>query len=312
MSTPITDARALELHIKHITSAGQRPASIVARRGTIQRLARHLDPAGENPRAVIEATAIDLAEWQASNAHLSAKSVACYVSHVQEYYKWLVRPMRVVAESPADELLKPIVRRRLPRPIPEPDLRVALDACTDEQLYAWLVLGSYAGLRAGDMADLRADDLLVDREMPMLRVRGKGDNENLVVIGREVVLALAPFLDRRGPLFVDEVGRRVSGKRVSVAVNKYLARLGLPYTCHQLRHRYGTKLYELTRDIRFTQKQMRHATVSSTEGYVQVPTDQGVQAAEALDRELRPNALRPQFRPATTRGHLRSIGGGAS
>lgn len=308
MNATLTDAAALDLHVKQITSAGQRPASVRARRDQIRRLARHLDPAGDNPRAVIEATAADLAEWQASNAHLSAKSISCYVTHVREFYRWLVRPMRVLAESPAEELLKPIVRRRLPRPISEEDLRVALDACTDDRLYAWLVLGGYAGLRAGDMADVRADDLITDREVPMLRVRGKGDNENLVIVGHEVIRALVPFLGKRGPLFVDQAGQRATGRSISVAVNKHLARLGLPYTCHQLRHRYGTKLYELTRDIRFTQKQMRHATVASTEGYVQVPTDQGVQAAEALDRELRPNARRPESRPAT-RGHLRSVGG---
>lgn len=309
MSAPITDAKALELHIHQITSAGQRPNSIRARCGAILRLGDYLDPAGENPRAVIEASGADLAAWQASKAHLATKSVSVYVSHVQEFYRWLVRPMRIIGESPADELIKPIVRRRFPRPIPEPDLRIALGACTDPQLYAWLVLGSYAGLRSADMADLRADDLLTDREVPMLLVRGKGDNENLVVVGHEVIRALAPFLDRRGHLFVVEsTGERLSPKRISAGVNGYLARLGLPYTCHQLRHRYGTKLYELTRDIRFTQKQMRHASVTSTEGYVQVPTDQGVKAAEALDRELRPNARRQESRPAT-RGHLRSVGG---
>lgn len=300
----ISDAAALDLHVKQITSAGQRPASIRARRETIQRLGRHLDPDGANPRVVIEATAAELARWQASCAHLAAKSISVYVTHVQEFYRWLVRPMRVLVESPAEDLIKPIVRRRFPRPISEEDLRVALDACTDDRMRAWLILGAYAGLRAGDMADLRADDLLTDREMPMLRVRGKGDHENLVIVGHEVINALVPFLGRRGPLFVDQTGRRATGSTVSVAVNKHLARLGLPYTCHQLRHRYGTKLYELTRDIRFTQKQMRHSSVASTEGYVQVPTDQGVQAAEALDRELRPNARRP-----AARGHLRSVGG---
>lgn len=281
----ITDAEALRLHLNQLTSAGQCRGSISNRRGAILRLARFLDPYGD-PRAVIEATSDALAEWQASKADLSAGTVKNEVGHIRLFYSWLVRPMRIIPESPADDLLSPIVRRRKPRPIPEDDYEYALNSCTDPRVYAWLILGGYAGLRSVDVAGLNRDDVLLDGKVPYLRVRGKGDHEDLIAVGHQVIDALTPFMRRRGPLFITPDGVRKKVRSIREEVNDYLKRLGLPYTFHQTRHRYGTYIYEISRDIRFAQKQMRHQTVTSTELYVAVPTDQEVRVVRALDQDL--------------------------
>lgn len=289
----ITDAVALDLHLRHITAAGQLPDSIRGRRGAILRLADFLDPNRETPRAVIDATSDQLARWQASKAHLSAKSLCVYIRHIQAYYRWLVRPMRILIESPAEDLIAPAIRRRQPRPIPEADLEFALDACTDPRLRAWLILGAYAGLRSIDISSLDRDCLLADHQVPMLRVRGKGDNEDLIPVGEEVLAALAQFLGPNGPMFTDEHGRRLSKRRIREEINAYLVRLGLPYTFHQLRHRYGTRIYRLTKDLRYTQRLMRHRSITSTEIYVASPTEADVRTMRALDAEL---AKRPRLR----------------
>lgn len=285
----ITDAYALDLHVRHLTSAGQMPESIRGRRGAVLRLADALDPYSEHPRTVIEATSDQLAEWQASKGHLAAKTVAVYLGHIQEYYRWLVRPMRVLAESPAEDLITPTVRRRRPRPIPEDELGFALTAAraADRTLYAYLVLGAYAGLRSVDIASLDRDDVLTDQKVPMLRVRGKGGHEDVIPIGTEVVDALHPYLGRRpGALFVTNDGRRLSRDAIRERVNDFLARIGLPYTFHQLRHRYGTKVYEISKDIRHTQRQMRHRSIQSTELYVAAPSGQDARTVRALDADL--------------------------
>lgn len=293
----ITDAVALDLHLRHIKAAGQLPDSIRGRRGAILRLADHLDPYGERPRAVIDATSDQLAEWQASKADLAAKSLCVYIRHIQAYYRWLVRPMRILVESPAEDLVAPPVRRRQARPIAEEDLEYALDACGSPRVRAFLVLGAYAGLRSIDIAGLNRDDLLTDKKVPMLRVRGKGDNEDLIPVGAEVVNALAPYLGRRGPLFTDENGQRLNKNKIRNEVNDYLRRVGLPYTFHQARHRYGTRVYELTQDLRYTQRLLRHSSITSTEIYVAMPTAQDEQTMRALDAELarRPHRARREL-----------------
>ncbi len=293
----ITDAQALDLHLRHLRAAGRRPESIRARRGCVLRLRAWLDD--DSPRALLDADSGRLAEWQADHAHLAIASMRHYVQQIQAFYDWCVRPMRLLDESPAADLTKPIERRRRPRPIPEDEYAFALDACSDKRVHAWLILGGYAGLRSIDIVGLNRDDLITDRIVPFLRVRGKGDHENLIAVGHQVLEVLAPFMQRQGAMFTDEDGRRLSPKFVRTEINDYLRRIGLAYTFHQCRHRYGTRLYEITRDIRLTQEQMRHRSVASTELYVAVASEEAVKAMGALDAELadRPRIGDLQRRP---------------
>lgn len=284
-ASDFTDQKMIHLHLRQLQAAGYSPNSVRARVGALRRLARDLDPDEENRRALIEADSADLTTWQAS-LELHPASVAKYVQHVRIFYAWLVRPMRVIEESPALDLVKPLVKRRLPRPIPEDELAFALDACADKLVYSWLVLGAYAGLRSIDVAALRTDDLLLTGEVAMLRVRGKGGDEDLVAVGQQVVEVLAPFRGRKGVMFAYDDGRPIKCTTIDDRVNEYLARVGLPYTFHQLRHRFGTKVYEITRDILYTQKQMRHASVVSTQIYTLVTDENRTDVLDIFDASL--------------------------
>lgn len=282
----LTDSLLLRLHLRQLTSAGKARNTIRARESVIGLVSQHLDPTGLNPRALVHATAIDLVEWQGTLDGLAPASVSKYVMHTQHYYAWLVRPMRVIPESPASDLLRPVVKRGLPRPISDEQLAFALDACVDRMLFAWLVLGAYAGLRAFDIAALRTDDLLLSGATPFLRVKGKGGTEKLVAVGRRVVDAVASYTLGRGWMFTYEDGRHISAKVIDERINRYLARLGIPCTFHQLRHFFGTKTYELTEDLLYTQMQMRHADATSTQIYTLVDQAKHPEAIAALDAEL--------------------------
>lgn len=287
----LTDKYLLDLHVQQLRSIGRSDACIKARTGTAWRVSRYLDPSREtwmdgwNPRVLIEAQPSDLVGWQASLTRLKPKSVRAYVTNLQEFYAWLVRPMRVLAESPAEELLKPKTPRREPRPIPEEDLEFALDACTDKELFVWMVLGAYAGFRSVDVSNLDKDALIEGEGINFLRVIGKGGDEDRVAIGEFVTRAITPFCLGRGPMFARNE-QRVSPRTVERTVNEYLNSIGLPHTFHQFRHRYGTKTYAITRDLLFTKQQMRHRTVTSTQIYVQTDLDVNKSAVVSLDRGL--------------------------
>lgn len=282
----LTDRMLLNLHLRQLTSAGQSPNSLRAREGALLRLGRALDPPQSNPRVLVEATSSDLANWQADISHLSLATIDKYVMHTSAFYSWLVRPMRVLEESPAEDLMRPNVKRLLPRPIPEDQLTFALDACTDPMVFTWMILGAYAGLRAVDISTLHCDDVLLNGTVPFLRVRGKGGHEKLVAVGMQVVEVLAAYSIGRGPMFVDAHGKRLIARVIDERINGYLKRVGVPCTFHQFRHYYGTTVYEITKDIIYTQKQMRHASVSSTQIYTLVSQDRNPEALKALDARV--------------------------
>jgi integrase len=284
----ITDTEALHLHERYLLAAGLAPDTTVKNRmWTLRRLADDLDPYAAHPRTLLEATSEELASWQASLAHLNPKSISVYLQHTRLFYSWAVRPMRLLDESPASDLAVPIVRKRKPRPIPEDDYAFALDACVDRRTKVWLKLGGYAGLRSIDISDLDKDDLIRNKQVDWLRVRGKGDHEDLVAIPADLADDLEPYtIGRRGAMFVRDDGRRCDRRYIRRKVNNYLQSIGVPYTFHQARHRYGTHLYAITRDIRYCQRQLRHRTVESTELYVDTPTEHDAKAIAALDAEL--------------------------
>lgn len=282
----LTDRMLLNLHLRQLTSAGQLPNSLRAREGALLRLSRVLDPSQLRPRVLIEATSADLANWQADISHLSLATIDKYVMHTCAFYAWLVRPMRVLDESPAEDLMRPNVKRLLPRPIPEDQLHFALDACTDPLVFTWMVLGAYAGLRAVDISALHCDDVLLNGTVPFLRVRGKGGHEKLVAVGMKVVEVLATYTIGRGPMFVGAHGKRLTARVIDERINKYLDRIGVACTFHQFRHYYGTAVYEITKDIIYTQKQMRHASVSSTQIYTLVSQDRNPEALKTLDDRI--------------------------
>lgn len=282
----LTDRMLLTLHIRQITSAGQAANSIRAREGAVLRLRRYLDPQEENPTVLCDAAATDLVKWQCDMDHLAPASVDKYLSHVMLYYAWLVRPMKVLKESPAEDLVRPIVPKRQPRPISEENLTFALECCSDDEMFAWLILGGYAGLRAFDISALDADDLIESGPVPLLRVRGKGGDEKLVAVGELVVGVIKPFCGRRGPMFRSVEGRRYKAPTIDKRINAFLASIGLLERFHTLRHRYCTKTYEITQDIRYTQLQARHASVATTQVYTLVSQDRRPDALADLDKIL--------------------------
>lgn len=287
----LTDKFLLDLHVQQLRAIGRSDACIKARTGTAWRVSCFLDPGrstwldGWNPRALIEAEPSDLVRWQASLAGLKPKSVRAYVTNLQEFFSWLVRPMRVITDSPAEDLMKPKAPRREPRPIPEADLEFALDACTDKETFAYMVLGAYAGLRSVDVSNLDKDALIPGEGVNFLRLVGKGGDEDRVAIGELVTRVVSPFLVGRGPMFTRD-GQRVSARMVERTVNEYLNSIGLPHTFHMFRHRYGTQTYAITKDLLFTKQQMRHRTVTSTQIYVQVDLGVNKPAVAELDRGL--------------------------
>ena len=151
----------------------------------------------------------------------------------------------------------PRTYRRLPRPIAEDDLAVALTEAPD-RVRPWLLLAGWAGLRASEIARLRAEDL----DETYLVVRESKNH-------RDGVVPLSPWLTdelrrcdlaRHGWLFPRHEGRPGPNRAwtVSQLANRHLHSLGLADTLHTLRHRFGTQVQRAGRDFRVTQELMRH------------------------------------------------------
>jgi site-specific recombinase XerD len=219
-----------------------------------------------------QVTARALATWQRAQTNLAAQSHSTYVIQLQEFFKWAVAEEYLEAD-PTGRLVRPKLPRRLPRPIGEDDLQLAIDAAIAPRLRAWLVLAAYAGLRASEIAAMRREDVLDQQDPPVLVVRnGKGGKDRVVPASPMVLEALAPFLSRMEYLFEKQDHQTVGsvpvrGNNVSQVSNAHLRTLGIPSTIHKLRHRFATQLYAGTKDLRLVQEMLGHESPTTTAIY---------------------------------------------
>ena len=79
---------------------------------------------------------------------------------------------------------------------------------------------------------------------------------------------LAAHMTGGGPMFRRPDGRPFTPDGVSEKASGHLHGLGQPHTLHTLRHRFATRLFGLSKDIRVTQEMLGHASPSTTAIYV--------------------------------------------
>lgn len=207
-----------------------------------------------------------------------------YACHIRAFYRWAGQT-GIVTDDPSNMLTLPVVPRHLPRPIDEDDLAAAILGARPK-LRAMLTLAAYAGLRCIEIAGLDWIDLRREQDgQAFIHVRkGKGCKERTVEVGRTVVQALQAYgVKRRGPVFLGLEGRPIDPKSVSRAINRHLAGLDIPATAHQLRHRYGTIAYQLSRDLRMVQDQMGHSSPDTTAGYTRASAEAAARMVAAMD-----------------------------
>lgn len=178
--------------------------------------------------------------------------------------------------SPAKHIPPIKAPQGIPRPAPEHSVKIGLHT-PDDRTRLMILLAVRVGMRCIEICQVRTDDLRDDLLGRSLIVRGKGGKMRLVPISDEVAIALARLPD--GWVFPGRIDGHLSASRVSELISE-----ALPpgVTAHMLRHRYGTRAYQLGgRDIRAVQKLLGHAYVSTTQLYTDVDDDAVRRAALA-------------------------------
>lgn len=212
----------------------------------------------------LEATVDEMIGWW-TGLKVSPSGRVHELNHIRGYCRWALR-FGYTAADPTRLLDRPMMPRRLPRPIDEDLLQRALqDAPRDVRLI--FTLAAYAGLRAGEISRLE----WLDIRQKTLLIRGKGSRERIVPIHLLVRQALMAMPGRRRGRVLqrrDGDAGPVPPHLVSHWANNYLHDIaGVSETLHQLRHRFGTQIYQLSQDLRLTQDLLGHATPTMTALY---------------------------------------------
>lgn len=219
-------------------------------------------------------TARVLTKWLANPAWApqTRRSVA---ATVRSFYAWYERKVRKTAArleaNPTEAILPIKIPRALPRPVPHEVIARAL-AHDDPATRLAVALGAYAGLRRMEITALRAEH----RIESSLLIKGKGSKERLVPIHPQ----LAPLLTLEAGYYFP--GRTTGHCHPSVVQKKVRLALGAPWHTHSLRHAFATTVYKHTHDLRAVQMLLGHASLTTTEIYLLLMTDDLESAVTAI------------------------------
>jgi integrase/recombinase XerD len=283
---------------------GMRPA-------TCEAYARDLDQFAEQVERrdalLLTAAEDDVRDFMARlrGNHVDARSVARKLSCLRGFYRWLLLDKRI-AHDPTVTIETPASWKVLPKSLAEAEVAEMLDrsaaaarlpeaagrapaalalglALRDHSILELLYAG---GLRVGEIVALGEQDLHLDQARA--QVRGKGDKERIVPLGRRAVEALEEYVKRGRPalaragvgsgnlaraLFLSVRGRALTRQwvwemvRAASGAGDGSGRRASP---HMLRHSCATHMVEHGADLRSVQRLLGHADIATTQVYTHV------------------------------------------
>ncbi len=306
MADALTDRGVLLEYAAYLrVERGLQPASVEAYASDLRQFAEHLERSRDG--VLVGATEADvqaLLEGLRANGVVS-RAIARKLSALRGFYRWLLLDKRV-DRDPTMNIETPSSWKTLPKSLAETDVSEMLEragaaaraedadglALRDHAILGLLYAG---GLRVGEICGLRVEDLRLD--VGVAQVRGKGDKERMVPLGRAAVAALEryvkagrPELQRAGwsrvagrggtigrgttgierRLFLSARGRPLTRDWVWAMVRQAGVQEGIKASPHMLRHSFATHMVEHGADLRSVQTLLGHADIATTQVYTHV------------------------------------------
>ena len=231
----------------------------------------------------------------------NSASVARKLSALRTFFKYLQR-IEVIQTDPLEGIRGPKISKTIPVFLTVDEVFLLLETPGKQDTFmardrAIMELLYSTGMRVAELVSRNIDDLDFDTEM--LRVRGKGNKERLVPVGRPAKEAVMAWLPAREQLIIARAGRgrevekeamflngrggRLTTRSVERMVKRYGERAGIVQTVtpHALRHSFATHLLEMGADLRSVQELLGHVSLSTTQRYTHVNLDH---LAEVYDK----------------------------
>ena len=262
---------------------GMRPATCEAYKGDLEQFAEHVE---QRAGLLLTATQANVSGFmEGLRGHgVESRSIARKLSCLRGFFRWLLLDKRI-SHDPTVNVESPASWKVLPKSLAESEVAemlevtgVAARAADADGLalrdHAILELLYAGGLRVGEICALREEDVHLDQARA--QVRGKGDKERIVPLGRSAVGALERYMKLGRPGLVKAGVQRalflsVRGNALTRQWVWEMVRATNAYASpHKLRHSCATHMVEHGADLRSVQTLLGHADIATTQVYTHV------------------------------------------
>ena len=171
----------------------------------------------------------------------------------------------------------PKKEKKLPEVLTRDEVRKLIES-TDTLKSRLIVAMLYStGLRVSELVHLKVSDLNFDEKIGWVR-KGKGAKDRIFVLSDILVEDIRDYLAHKGsdrvylfsrdkPLTTRNIQKIIKGARNRAVLSKKA-------TPHTLRHSFATHLLESGTDIRIIQAMLGHSSLSTTQVYTHISSDQ--------------------------------------
>jgi integrase/recombinase XerD len=269
---------------------GLRPLTCEAYLGDLRTFAEFIEGRNGVLLTAVEADVAAFLEHLRAHA-IDSRTAARKLSCLRGFYRWLLLDRRI-HHDPTVNIESPKTWKVLPKSLAEPEVAEMLEranmatthpkanatALRDRAILELLYAG---GLRVSEVTSLSTSDLALDAGRAL--VRGKGDKERIVPLGRTAIAALEEYL-REGRPHLERISTARQGRLARPSgARLFLSLRGMPLTRqwvwhlvkmasssaspHKLRHSCATHMVENGADLRSVQMLLGHADISTTQVY---------------------------------------------
>jgi integrase/recombinase XerD len=264
-------------------------------------------------RTLLTAKRNDTREFlqQLFSHQVDGRSVGRKLSALRHLYRYLLLDKKIDhdptlnIESPRQwkVLPKALARDEIEKTLAAPNIKIATPGAQTKSAAALAIRDRamlevfYAGaLRVSELVNAKLEDLKL--EAGYMLVRGKGDKERVVPLGKSAQEALGKYLTEARPvlmagknsvsqntrdtahvsktsplLFIGRGGRKLTRQRIWQMVREASAASGRKASPHMLRHSCATHMVENGADLRTVQTILGHADISTTQVYTHMALD---------------------------------------
>jgi integrase/recombinase XerD len=305
-----TNSRLLSSFLDYLRiEKGLAPLTIRAYTTDIGQFSEYLE---KRKRLLLTARHIDVREFlqQLFSYQVDGRSVGRKLSALRHLYRYLLLDKKI-EHDPTLNIESPKQWKVLPKAMARDEMEATLAAplalrgksARGTSPYASALAARdhtmlevfYAGaLRVSEIINVKLEDLKL--EIGYMLVRGKGDKERIVPLGKSAQDALRKYLAESRPvlaagkrsvtsaavagharnsplLFIARGGRKLTRQRVWQMVRAASAASGRAASPHMLRHSCATHMVENGADLRTVQTILGHADISTTQVYTHLALD---------------------------------------
>ncbi len=263
--------------------------TVIAYQRDLLQFAEHLEP----QRTLIKARRDDVRGFleRLFTNEVDGRSVARKLSALRHFYKYLLLD-RMITEDPTLNIETPKQWKVLPKALSRTEAEQVMKAdrapsdsklssalwSRDRAMMEMLYAG---GLRVSELVNLKLEDMKLDLGYAL--VRGKGDKDRVVPMGRPAIDAASEYLSqarvqlaagkRSANVFIARGAKPLTRQRIWQLVQSAAKATGRPASPHMLRHSCATHMVEGGADLRTVQTILGHADISTTQVYTHLALD---------------------------------------